>query len=288
MDYFLKSLISGILTGLFYCLISYGFSLTYRLSHIINFAHGCFIITGGYISWLFWNDYKINPFYSIFFIIPLNLITGFIFCMPILRFKTHRETLSLIITLGMALLIQGLIIMLFGADYRVMEGSQIIDPIFIGNFIIPGEMIIATLSSLITLGISFLIYRFTYTGKVLRAISMERLGAQISGINIYYYEITAFLISASVAGCTGILVPMIHYLNPHMIIELTVISLIISLPVESDEGLLIAGLILGVSQSLIISYLGIQWREFFIYFTLLCIIIIKTRSLWQRFQPSFS
>ncbi len=288
MDYFLNSLISGILTGLFYCLISYGFSLTYRVSHIINFAHGGFVLTGGYISWFLWNNYKINPLYSIILILPLNNILAILLFIPTVKFKNHRETLSLILTLGMALLMQGIIILIFGADYRVMDASQFLNPIEIGQFNVPGERALASSASIIILTLSFLIYKFTYTGKVLRAVSMERTGAQLSGVNISSLEMLIFVISAAVAGCSGILVPMLHYINPHMVIEFTVLSLIVSLPVESDEGLFLAGLLLGISQALIISYLGIQWRELFIYSTLLFIIILKTRSLWQGFRFSFS
>ncbi len=283
MDYFLNSLLSGILTGLFYCLISYGFSLTYRVSHIINFAHGGFVLTGAYISWFLWINYRINPLYAITPILPLNSILALLLFIPALKFKTHRETLSLIFTLGMALLMQGIIILIFGADYRVMDPSQFLNPIEIGQFTVPGERALASSASIIILMLSFLIYKFTYTGKVLRAVSMDRMGAQFSGVNILSIEMSVFVISAGVAGCSGILVPMLHYINPHMVIELTVLSLIVSLPVESDEGLFLTGLLLGISQALIISYLGIQWRELFIYSTLLFIIILKTRGLWRGF-----
>jgi len=256
-------LVSGIALGSFYTLVALGFALIFGVTHTFNLAYGELLVLAGYVAYWLWKAYGI----SLLFTFPAAIIVTLAVCLILQRLfsrlKEPMEMNSLVVSFGLAILLQNGMLFLFSGDYRMIrvpflnEGFR-----FHGLYLSYGQFTLLALS-LLVIALTYLLMRHTYLGKGLRATIQDKESAALAGINVSGMGILAFAIGAILIGLAGPLFGCIHYLYPTAGLQATLIAITITIfaGVGRIRSLILGGWILGLAESCAVVVLGASWRE---------------------------
>ncbi|MBJ3774095.1 branched-chain amino acid ABC transporter permease [Acuticoccus mangrovi] len=295
MDAILLQVLNGLDKGGAYALIALGLTLTFGTLGVVNFAHGALFMLGAFCtvalqslltmstrvrdeSITFFEAYKEVPYLvtwfgdtgagiidwvvpiSVLVTIPVMLLIGVIFERGLIRFfykRPHAE--QILVTFGLAVVLQELIKLWFGANPipvsapEVVRGSADISDILGigGNLSYPWWRLIYLASSMLIIGVVFAFLNLTTYGMVVRAGMADRETVQFLGINIERRFTVVFGIAAVVAGLAGALYTPILTPNYHIGMEFLVLSFVVVVVggMGSLPGAVAAGFLLGILQS---------------------------------------
>ncbi|TES83116.1 MAG: branched-chain amino acid ABC transporter permease, partial [Dehalococcoidia bacterium] len=224
--------IGGLLLGGIYALIAMGLSLQYGVARVLNIAHGEFIMIGAFGTFTLYTVFGINPLVCLAIIGPIIFIIGFLLHRTLfhqLSLKAPNtgafEASSLLATFGLLFIIQNLVLMGWGADYRAYSylnfGVDIWGAIFSANKLV-------ILGFAIGIGVAFYLFLArSRIGKAIRAAAQDPQTASLMGVNINRVLAICFGLGALMAGIAGVLISMRVPLNPAMGMQYTFIAIIV-------------------------------------------------------------
>lgn len=270
-------LINGILIGTVYGLMGLGLSLVFGVMGVVNSAHGAFYMLGGYLTYLVLLSTGIDLLLA-----QAVAIAGlFVIAVAIEKLMINRTRLEegtvMIMTLGIAVMVQGLVLVFFGPSYVPLP-SIASGTLKIASVSIDLQLFIALIVSLaaaFTLG-GYL--KITRIGKAMRAVAQNRELAEIMGVDVFEISTYTFALGTVLAGLAGLLLSPIYTLNPSSGWVQLVISFVVVIigGLGSIRGTILAGLIYGVVDS---------YTQFFIP-KLTSINILVVMILILLFRPS--
>lgn len=259
----LQLLVNAFSLGSFYALIALGFALIFGVTHAFNLAHGELIILSGYLA------YSLNvglgvPFWGVFPPCMLVLMALMAALHGLLRLvKEPFELNSLVLTFGLALVLQNLMLWGFSADYKLLAaGGAAFNPSWLPVTVTRTQLVLIVLSLVGTAAVYLLLTR-TYLGKALRATIQQREAARLAGIQVQRMSLAAFAMGGLLIGLAGPLFGRNAYLHPAGGTEATLIAIIITIfaGVGKIRGILIGGWLLGLVESFTTWLVGGSWRE---------------------------
>ncbi len=254
---------TGLSLGSFYALIALGFSLILGIARAFNLAHGEMILLSGYLAFVLWHYFQV-PFVFILLICSLVLVWVTIPLNYLLRRLPEPYGLNtLIVTLGLALLLQNLFLAWFSADYRLMTPAWPMVNVPWLNFSFPLHQGVLIVLALLVTGAVHLLLQGTFLGKALRATIQDREAAQMAGINVQRLSLAAFGLGGLLIGLAGPLFAQNMYLYPAAGVEATMIAIVVTIfaGLGRIRNILLGGWLLGLTQSATIFALGSRWRE---------------------------
>ena len=256
-------LVSGITLGSFYTLVALGFALIFGVTHVFNLAHGELLVFAGYVAYWLWKTCGV----SLLFTFPVAILATLMLCLILQRlFSRLREPMemnSIVLSFGLAILLQNSMPFAFSGDYRLIRVPLLNQGFrFPGLYLSYGQFTILALS-LLVIALTYLLMRHTYMGKALRATIQDRESAALAGINVSGMGILAFALGAVLIGLAGPLFGSIHYLYPTAGLQATLIAVTITIfaGVGHIRSLILGGWILGFAESCAVVLLGASWRE---------------------------
>lgn len=271
------ALISGISLGSFYTLVALGFALIYGVTRNFNLAHGEVLVLAGYVAYWLWKACNL-PFFLTF---PAAIIVTLLVCLVLQRvFARLMEPLelnSIVLSFGIAILIQNGMLFFFSGDYRLIRVPVLSQGLRLyGVYMSFGQLTLLFLSILV-IGLLYLIMRHTYIGKALRATIQDREAAELAGINVAAMGTLAFVIGAILIGLAGPIYGSIHYLYPTTGHEATLLAITITIfaGVGRMHGVILAGWVLGLAESFTVVLWGTGWREMVSAVLLLSLLALK-------------
>jgi len=256
-------LVSGISLGSFYVLIALGFALIFGVTRNFNLAHGELLVLAGYSSYWLWKAWAF-PFVLTF---PFAILMILLICLGLQRlFSRLRDPIelnSIVLSFGVAILIQNSMLFFFSGNYRLIRIPILNQGFRIPGFYVSYGQLTLFLLSLIIIGILYVLMYRTYLGKALRATIQDKNAAALAGINVTAMGTLAFCIGAVLIGLAGPLYGCIHYLYPSTGHEVTLLAITITIfaGVGRLNGILLAGWILGLAESFTVVLCGSSWRE---------------------------
>lgn len=257
------ALVSGISLGSFYTLIALGFALIYGVTRNFNLAHGELLVLAGYVAYWLWKSWAI-PFLMTFpAAIIVMLGAGFVLQRLFSRLGEPRELNSIVLSFGIAILLQNGMLFLFSGDYRLIRVPALGKGLFLSDSYVSYSQLILLLLSLVVIGLLSLLMNRTYLGKALRATIQDKEAAALAGINIAAMGTLAFGLGAILIGLAGPLYGATHYLYPSTGHGVTLLAITITIfaGVGRIRGVILAGWILGLAESATVILLGASWRE---------------------------
>jgi len=277
-------LIDSFSLGSFYALIALGFSLIFGVTHAFNLAHGELILLSGYLA------YALGKYFSIPFLFTLPVcMLALVFVAMLLQQLLRQvqdpfELNSLVVTFGLALVLQNMMLFFFSANYRLIRVP--VPPLEFPNlhlFITQTQSILIGLSLLVT-GSVYLLWRKTFLGKALRATIQDREAARLAGINVEHMSLIAFVLGGMLIGLAGPLYAQREYLHPFGGMEATLIGVIITIfaGVGRIRGILLGGWILGAVESVTVYFLGANWRELVSALVLIMLIVVRPEGVLSK------
>ena len=242
-------IVSGISLGSFYTLISLGFALIYGVTRNFNLAHGELLVLAGYVSYWLWKVWN-WPFLLTFpAAIVVMLATCLILQRIFARLEEPYELNSIVLSFGIAILIQNGMLLCFSGDYRLIRVPVLNQGLRFQSFYISYGQLTLLLLSMLAIGLLYLLMQRTYLGKALRATIQDKDAAAMAGINVAVMGTLAFSLGAVLIGLAGPLYGCIHYLYPVSGRGATLLAVTITIfaGVGRMRGIILAGWILGLA-----------------------------------------
>ena len=255
----LGSAISGVFLGSVYALVALGLTLIYGVLHIINFAHGSLLMIAMFAVFFLWKFLGIDPYLAMVIVVPGGFLFGYGLQRFVIGKASHgKDEIILLVTLGIAVVIENGALFAFSADQRLVQVPYDFDGIDLG-------VTVAVYPELAALGGSLLITLFlwlfmtsTDTGKAIRAVAKERRGALLVGINVEHIFAVSFGIgTACVAAAASLLAPT-YAVHPQFgyLFVLIAFTVVVLGGMGSFVGALVGGFVIGITEQLGRLYLG--------------------------------
>lgn len=217
MDIAPQLLVNALITGSIYALVAVGFSLTYGILKILNFAHGHLMMTGAYLFYFFLVDLALGlPVAALLTtasIALLALVTLVIFTAP---FERYSQMLPLVTTLALATILESVVAMVFGVNVKSLDGGAAAESLEIGSVFITKLQIGIIASALMLLtGIAGLMHSTSF-GRQVRALSERFVAAQALAIRAPRVKLIVFVLGTVLSMYAGIMVGYETNLQPTM------------------------------------------------------------------------
>jgi branched-chain amino acid transport system permease protein len=263
-----------------YLIVALSFSLIYYSTKFFHIAHASIITIGPYLLYSFWNQYDIHLSISIIMVIILLSFMGIIIDLLIYR-PMRKKNVSLwaylIASIGLLIVIQNLISIIYGDDAKVISSMNIAEghKIF-GAYITTVQIIIVSVSIVLFVTVNYFLL-FTKTGKSIRAVSDNRELCNTYGINTNKIILICFGIGSALGGIAGILSALDTNMTPTFGFNLLlygVIAMIIG-GVGSTRGLLAGSFLVASAQHLGAYYIDTTWMDAIAYVILIAFLIWK-------------
>ena len=276
-------IMNGIIAGSVYTLVAVGFAVIYRTVKFFHFAHGVVFTAGAYFSYLF----KVWLGWPIIFAIPasigLCIVLGIFLDTLVYRPLRHKQSSALILllaSLGIYIVLQNIISMVFGDDTKTIRSGIVKEGINILGARITAVQITIIFVSLLLILSCFLFLKYTKIGRSMRAVASNPELAEVSGINSDGVVLWAFTLGSALAGIAGILVALDVDMTPTMgmnALMMGVAAVIIG-GVESIPGVALGALFLGMAQHLGVWKISSQWQDAIAFVILLVFLLFRPQG----------
>jgi len=276
----LFNITNGLIIGAFYVLMALGLSLILNLSNVINFAHGGFLVIGGYIAYTitpyvgFWGALVIAP--------PLTAVIGLIVERILIRPLYGRDPLySLLLTFGLAFIIEDGTRYLWGAQGKpVTVPPFLAQPLSYDFFFLTGYRVFMVGMVIVAVALLFVLLRYTRLGVRIRAGTLDLETVAALGINVRVLRSLNFAVGIFLAGLSGVLAAGQLGLEPTMGTGLLMPSFIAIIVggVGSLTGTLLGGLLIGVASGMTAVFFPAA-SEAVMYVLMAVVLLIRPRGL---------
>ncbi|QQK76607.1 branched-chain amino acid ABC transporter permease [Salicibibacter cibarius] len=285
MDVLAQQLFNGLTIGSVYALVALGLTLVYGILHVPNFAHGALYMVGGYVTLMSMTLLGMPYFVGMFIAI---LVVGVIaILMERLVFNQLRDSPPIhdkIAAIGLLLFLETLIRVIWGSDYRSMTTPFSDDIVsFLGITVTTQRILIVVAAILVMIALQLFLKK-TMVGASIVAMSQDREGAFLQGINANRVAMLTFFISGSLAAIAAALNSPINLVFPDMghLVILKAFVIVIIGGMGSVPGAILGGYILGFSESLGATFISAEYSDIIAFVLLVIILTVKPQGLFAK------
>ena len=283
MERLLQSLVDGAMQGAVLSLAAVGFSLVFGVLGVVNLSHGVLVILGAYLAYAIRTATGLDPLLTLPVVAALCFALGYGYECAIVHPAIRRANLlsSLLVTYGVALVGQNLLVLLFSPDYLSVR-----PPYANGYWRVGG--ITLNLLGLITLGASLvlitvlaLILNRLPFGRIVRATAEGELAARLCGVDVARVHALTFAMAAAFAGAAGVLIGMLFPFSPASQDNWTMYGFVVVTlgGIGSASGALLGGLLLGVISTLTTQLVGAAYPNAFVFLVLVLMLLVRPNGL---------
>jgi branched-chain amino acid transport system permease protein len=278
-------LVSGIMLGGIYALMSIGLTLIFGVLKIVNFAHGEFLMLAMYVAWAIVSFSGVNVYAAAIVVMPLLFGFGALIYVLIVRSAVDKPHLVVVFaTMGLSILMQNLALVLMTADLRdvppLLGGTSLqIGPLYLRIELVLGFLI----SVAITFALMLFIKR-SYLGKAIRATVQDPDAAMLMGINVPRLFLLTFAGGSALVGLAGCIMLPLYSTFPTVGANFVLIAYVIVVlgGMGSMEGALLGGICIGLVQSLSSYYIAPAYGQMFYFVVFLLVMIFRPDGLFGQ------
>ena len=288
MDLLLDAVVTGVLLGCFYAAVSIGLSVSFGLLDVPHVAHPAFLVMASYAVYFLNESYDIDP------LVAGVLITPLLFVFGLAAYRLYYETFEkrgsdagvrgIAFFFGIAFIIEVLIILHFGVDQRSVTASYIGKSWRFGDMRIPLRLMVAFA---VATGLTVLLAAYlsrTFMGRAIRAVAQDEEAVRLMGANPVRIKQWAFGIATAVLGVAGALLIIVAPVDPTLdraYIGRT-FCVVVMAGLGSMTGTLIAAVILGISETIVLTLFGASWAPAISFALLLGVLAVRPQGLLGR------
>jgi branched-chain amino acid transport system permease protein len=277
------AILNGLMTGAVYALIALGLTLIYGVLHIINFAHGALLTAAMFAAFFAYKILGLDPYLATVILTPLFFLIGYGLQRFIIGPAGHGDDRNvMLVTLGLAVVIENALLYAFHGDTRTINLPYAFNVIEIGMVFLAVPRVVAFAAVIAVAFALWLIMKWTYIGKAIRAVAKEKLGAELSGIDVaHIYAMTFGLGTACIALAACLLIPT-YYVNPSAgnAFVLIAFTIVVLGGMGSVIGALLSGLLVGVVESLSGLFLGESLGQIGIFIMFIVVLLVRPTGLF--------
>ncbi len=282
---FLQLLFNSLIIGSIYALVATGFSLIYSTNRFLHFAHGASVVIASYAVYSFFTLWNIPFIISAILTLGVAALAGYIMFKLVyqpLQRKKSSTVILLIASIGMLILFENLILLIFGADVKAIGLIEVAKGVEIGSAIITPLQMVLVGTSIVLFGALYVFMNKTKLGRDLRAVSDNKELAAIMGLNTARLMTIAIIIGSILAGVAGILIGLEQNMEPTMGTNLmvkgfsgAVIGGIFSVP-----GSILGSYIVGAAENFGIWWLPSGYKDAITFILLFLFLIFRPTGIW--------
>jgi branched-chain amino acid transport system permease protein len=286
-DLIANVVISGVLTGLVYGLMALGLSVIFGVVRVVNFAHGEMMTIAMYAAVVLFAALKLDPFLAIVPVAAAFFAFGYAMQAGLVNpFITRPEHSQFMLLVAVALIMVNGLLLAFGPDARNVQTEYQLESFALGPLLFDKGRVYAAAAALAAAAGLFAFFRFTLTGKAIRACADNYLGAKVVGLNVkHLYALTFGLgsVCVAVAGCAmAILLEVTPQLGPAYTLLAFVIVIVGGL--GSMGGALVGGVLIGVSEAMAGLFITPSAKSMFSFGLLILVLLFRPQGLLGRRQ----
>ncbi|AWB21082.1 branched-chain amino acid ABC transporter permease [Methylobacterium currus] len=279
----IEAALNGLMTGAVYALIALGLTLVYGVLHIINFAHGALLTVAMFAVWGAFALFHLDPYWAMLGIVPLMFGLGYGLQRFVIGPASHgSDNNVLLVTLGLSIVLENALLALFRSDTRALDSDAALQVVELGPLLLSTPRLIGFAASLAVTGLLWLVLNRTDTGRAIRAVAREKLGARLVGIEVdHVYAVTFGLGCACLAVAACLLMPT-YYVNPRSgaAFVLVAFTIVVLGGMGSIAGALVGGLIIGVVESFSGLLLGDSLGQIGIFLIFILVLLVRPTGLF--------
>ncbi|HLG46546.1 MAG TPA: branched-chain amino acid ABC transporter permease [Reyranella sp.] len=282
MDLIAQTLADGLVLGGIYALAAVGFSLIFGVLHVINLSHGILVLLGAYLALILSDALHIDPLLCIPPVMVALFCIGYVYQRLLIQRAVDRASVnSMLLTFGVALMLQNVMIWLFSPDMKNITPSYAFNSFKIGPVNFDAVRVSALIASLILLSVLAAFLRYSSMGRVIRATAQQTMAARLCGVNVRHVYALTFAVSAAFAGAAGIVIGIILPFSPNDEGTWTLNAFVVVVlgGVGSPAGALIGGLLLGLVSTLTAQYIGPAFPNVTMFLLLVLLLLVRPQGL---------
>ena len=273
--------------GSFYAAVALGLSITFGQLDIVNIAHPTFVIFGSYVAYIINENFGFDPVLIGVVFLPVFYVLGVL----LYRFyyasfeRTGQESLSgLAFFFGLMFIIEVLLILAYGVDYRLVSAPYIGKTWRLGFIDFPLRMAVPAVVSFIMTGLVIVFMSRTFVGKAIQAVSQDRLALQLMGADPVKVKQIALGIGIATAAVAGALLIIIQPVEPSVgrLYIGRIFAIVVLGGMGSISGTFVAALLIGVVESFIATFYGPSWAPAVGFGILLLTLAIRPQGIFGR------
>lgn len=286
MSLLAQYVVGGLAVGSLYSLVALGIVMLYRTSRILNFAHGDLATFGTFIAFALLTSARWPFSPAALASLAATALLGAAFYFLIIRPAKESTLLGkIVITLGLALVLQGTTVMLWGTDTKILPfplsdikvyrlGQVVISQISLGSFTV-GLTLMAAL---------YVLVQHTRVGLAMRAVSQDTVAAQVLGIPAKQIFALTWGLASALGAAAGILLAPVTLLDPYMMLDpfLKGFAAAVLGGIDSMPGAAIGGLVLGTVEALFAGYVSVRFKTTLAFLIIIAVLVVRPEGLLGR------
>jgi branched-chain amino acid transport system permease protein len=288
-----QAMVTGLLIGGVFGLVAMGLTLIFGVLDIINFAHGALLTIGMYITFVLYDRFGIDPYVAVLITVPLLFLIGAIIQRTIIHPARNAPAHNqLLLTLGLALFIENLMLVIFTATPRSIRleygrglteiGPLAIEfPIRIAGTTITLTKLAAFIFALVLAALLYLLLHRTTLGKAIRATAQNKEGARLVGISTDRISLVTFGLGVACVGAAAALVLPFLAVDPLVgnAFNITAFVIVVLGGMGSIPGALLGGLIIGLTQELGVVFAPSSTKLLGVFFVFILVLLLRPQGL---------
>ena len=278
----LNALVSGLLTGLVYGLSALGLSVIFGVIRIVNFAHGEIMVLGMFLALVLFKNLGFDPIESIPVAAVVLFIGGYILQSVVISRVAHlAEHMQFMLLAAIAIMLVSASLLFFGPDPHGVDVPYALDSIAIGSVIVDLPKLFAAISAIIVAGLLLAFFRYTATGKAIRACADNYQGAQVVGLNVGRLYALTFGIGAACLGAAGCILLLLVEVHPYLAPGYTLLAFVIVIigGLGSLPGALLGGVLIGISEDVAALLIQPSMKTAFSFALLILVLLLRPQGL---------
>lgn len=282
-----QGVITGILTGGIYALMASGLTLIFGVMDIINVGQGALVILGAYLSYALERYLHIDLFLGLLITMPMMFGLGLLIEWAFIRRLTRDRTmLSILVTFAIALIIEGVLGLIFTTDNVKLDAWYVGSSFGIGTFYLPYIYVFGFILSVVLLAGLYLILYRTKFGSGLRASMQNRAAAELIGVDVSRVQMITFGIGVALAAAGGMAFGATSAFNPGSSYDLIsrLLVIIILGGMGSLGGALIASLVMLVVEDVTAVVWSPVWASTVFFALLIVLLLFRPQGLFGQLE----
>ncbi|UZE49592.1 branched-chain amino acid ABC transporter permease [Rhodopseudomonas sp. P2A-2r] len=282
-----QALAQGLLIGSTYGLLALGMGLVYGVSGVVNFSHGDFISLGMFMCLALYSAFSLDPYVSVIITVPVMTAIGALVYLYLIRPMVGHQFLMVVqLTLGLSLVLQNGILMVFGGQ-PARTPSVVESKLFIlGDVVLRVPHIIAfAISFVLAIGL-YIMLRSTDFGRSIRAVHQNAHAAALMGIDVGRVQVLTFALGIGILALAAALLLPGTPIQPTQGLRYTVITLLVVVlgGMTNFVGIMLGGLIIGIAEAFGTIYLDGPLGLLMPYIIFVAIMLFRPQGLTWKSQ----
>ncbi|MBU8808820.1 branched-chain amino acid ABC transporter permease [Mycolicibacterium goodii] len=283
-----QALVGGILIGGLYVAISIGFSLSFGVLDVVDLAVGMWVVIGAFAAIVASETLHIDAFALLPAVFVVFGIIGWVIAPLIYRVRMSKYALpalmGLAFTFGLATLIRGGLLTVFGYNPRTVPTSLFPGNISVLGITAPTIRVAGFAFAVIATGLFLAFLFYTRTGLAIRATAQSKENAGLMGIDVKRTSSLVYAIYTGLTAMAGALLGAIYAMTPEVGLRYTLFAffVVVLAGLGSVVGVMVAGLFLGILQSLVTTYVGANYTLLVVFAVLFVALLLFPQGISRR------